>query len=114
MKLLVLFEGEAVMSPNDVSVVLVHGAWADGSSWSRIIRPLAADGVGVSAAPLPLTSFQDDVAALDRALERVPGPVVLPGHAYAGAVLAATRSDHVKPLVYAAAPAPARGEAVAD
>lgn len=102
------------MSPNDVSVVLVHGAWADGSSWSRIIRPLAADGVGVSAAPLPLTSFQDDVAALDRALERVPGPVVLAGHAYAGAVIAATRSDKVKALVYVAALAPDEGETVAD
>ena len=65
------------MSSNDVSVVLVHGAWADGSSWSKIVRLLAADGVGAVAAPLPLTSFQDDVAALDRALERAPGPVVL-------------------------------------
>src|SRR5262245_53309550 len=102
------------MSSNDVSVVLVHGAWADGSSWSKIIRPLAADGVGASAAPLPLTSFQDDVAALDRALERVPGPVVLAGHAYAGAVIAATRSDKVKALVYVAALAPDEGETVAD
>jgi pimeloyl-ACP methyl ester carboxylesterase len=55
------------------------------------------------AAPLPLTSFEDDVAALDRALERVNGPVVLAGHAYAGAVIAATRSDKVKALVYVAA-----------
>ena len=61
------------MSSSDVSVVLVHGAWADGSSWSKIIQPLAADGVKVSAAPLPLTSFQDDVAALDRRSERVTG-----------------------------------------
>jgi pimeloyl-ACP methyl ester carboxylesterase len=102
------------MSPNRVSVVLVHGAWADGSSWSKVIELLAADGVGVSAAPLPLTSFQDDVAALDRALERVPGPVVLVGHAYAGAVIAATRSDKVRALVYVAALAPDEGEAVAD
>jgi pimeloyl-ACP methyl ester carboxylesterase len=103
-----------MMSSSDVSVVLVHGAWADGSSWSKIIRPLAADGLNVSAAPLPLTSFQDDVAALDRALERVPGPVVLAGHAYAGAVIAATRSDKVKALVYVAALAPEEGETVAD
>ena len=68
----------------------------------------------MSAAPLPLTSFQDDVAALDRALERAPGPVVLAGHAYAGAVIAATRSDKMKALVYVAALAPDEGETVAD
>jgi pimeloyl-ACP methyl ester carboxylesterase len=102
------------MSSNAVSVIVVHGAWADGSCWSKIIKPLAADGVGVLAPPLPLTSFQDDVAALDRALERVPGPVVLAGHAYAGAVIAATRSDKVKALVYVAALAPDEGETVAD
>jgi pimeloyl-ACP methyl ester carboxylesterase len=102
------------MSSSDVSVVLVHGAWADGSSWSKVIRPLSAHGVGVSAPPLPLTSFQDDVAALDRALERAPGPVVLAGHAYAGAVIAATRSAKVKALVYIAALAPDEGETVAD
>jgi len=102
------------MSPVDVSVLLVHGAWADGFSWSKIIGPLAADGIGAAAAPLPLTSFQDDVAALDRALERVAGPVVLAGHAYAGAVIAATRSDKVKALVYVAALAPDEGETVAD
>jgi pimeloyl-ACP methyl ester carboxylesterase len=102
------------MSSSDVSVMLVHGAWADGSSWSKIIRPLAAQGLEVSAPPLPLTSFQDDVAALDRALERAPGPVVLAGHAYAGAVIAATRSEKVKALVYVSALAPDEGETVAD
>jgi pimeloyl-ACP methyl ester carboxylesterase len=102
------------MPSNDVSVVLVHGGWADGSSWSEIIRPLVADGFKVSAAPLPLTSFQDDVAALDHALTRVPGPVVLAGHAYAGAVIAAARSGTVKALVYVAALAPDEGETVAD
>ena len=102
------------MSSSAVSVVLVHGGWADGSSWAKIIGPLAADGFSVSAAPLPLTSFQDDVAALDRALERMPGPVVLAGHAYAGAVIAATRSDKVRALVYVAALAPDEGETVAD
>ena len=54
------------MSSSDVSVVLVHGAWADGSSWAKVIGPLAAEGIKVVAAPLPLTSFGDDVAALDR------------------------------------------------
>ena len=102
------------MSSTDVSVVLVHGAWADGSSWAKIVGPLAAEGIKVVAAPLPLTSFQDDVAALDRALERLPGPIVLAGHAYAGAVIAATRDDKVKALVYIAALAPDEGETVAD
>ena len=102
------------MSPNDVSVVLVHGAWADGSSWAKVIAPLAADGVRAIAAPLPLTSFSDDVAALDRTLERIAGPVVLAGHAYAGGVIGATRSDKVKALVYVAALAPDEGETVAD
>ncbi len=102
------------MSPSDVSVALVHGAWADGSSWAKVIGKLAAGGIRVVAPPLPLTSFQDDVTALDRALERVPGPVVLAGHAYAGAVIAATESDKVRALVYVAALAPDEGETVAD
>ena len=102
------------MSSSDLSVVLVHGAWADGSSWAKVIAPLAADGFEVIAAPLPLTSFADDAAALDRALERAKGPVVLVGHAYAGAVIAATRDDKVKALVYISALAPDEGETVAD
>jgi pimeloyl-ACP methyl ester carboxylesterase len=102
------------MSSKDLRVVLVHGAWADGSSWAKIIQPLAADGFKVTAAPLPLTSFRDDAEALDRMLERVTGPVVLVGHAYAGAVIAATRSEKVKALVYVAALAPDEGETVAD
>jgi pimeloyl-ACP methyl ester carboxylesterase len=95
-------------------VVLVHGAWADGSSWAKVIAPLAASGVKVVAAPLPLTSFVDDVAALDRTLGRVPGPIVLVGHAYAGAVIGAASSDKVNALVYVAALAPDEGETVAD
>ena len=102
------------MSTNDVSVVLVHGAWADGSSWTKVIAPLAGDGIKVIAAPLPLTSFDDDVAALNWALERVAGPVVLVGHAYAGAVIAAARNARVKSLIYVAALAPDEGETVAD
>jgi len=61
----------AKMFPSDVRVVLVHGAWADGSSWAKLIGPRAADGIRAMAAPLPLTSSHDDVAALDRTLERV-------------------------------------------
>ena len=102
------------MATNNAAVVLVHGAWADGSSWAKVIAPLAASGVKTIAAPLPLTSFQDDVAALDRTLERVEGPVVLAGHAYAGGVIGATRSDKVKALVYVAALAPDEGETVMD
>src|SRR5882757_5536410 len=102
------------MSPSNVSVVLVHGAWADGSSWSKVIGALKAEGARVIAAPLPLTSLADDVAALDRTLERIEGPVVLVGHAYAGAVIAATRDEKVRSLVYVAALAPDEGETVAD
>lgn len=102
------------MSSSGASVVLVHGAWADGSSWTKVIGRLAADGLTVVAAPLPLTSFRDDVAALERTLERMTGAVVLVGHAYAGAVIAATRDEKVKALVYVAALAPDEGETVAE
>jgi pimeloyl-ACP methyl ester carboxylesterase len=102
------------MSRENVSVVLVHGAWADGSSWAKVIGPLAAAGFNVIAAPLPLTSFADDTAAVERTIERAAGPVVVVGHAYAGAVIAATRSENVKALVYVAALAPDEGETVAD
>jgi pimeloyl-ACP methyl ester carboxylesterase len=102
------------VSSQNVDIVLVHGAWADGSGWAKVIAPLAADGFSVTAAPLPLTSFADDIAALERALERTARPVVLVGHAYAGAVIAAVRSEKVKALVYVAALAPDEGETVAD
>jgi pimeloyl-ACP methyl ester carboxylesterase len=92
----------------------VHGAWADGSSWSDIIGPLLSAGLDVLAAPIPLTSLSDDVAALDRALERTDGPVVLAAHAYAGAVIAATTNARVQALVYIAALAPDEGETVAE
>ena len=102
------------MSAKQVNVVLVHGAWADGSSWAKVIAVLAAQGFNVVAAPLPLTSFQDDVAALDRTLERIEGSTILVGHAYAGAVIGATQSEKVKALIYVAALAPDEGETVAD
>ena len=102
------------MPRENVSVVLVHGAWADGSSWAKVIGPLAAQGVPVLAAPLPLTSFAEDTAAVERTLERVSGPAVLVGHAYAGAVIAAARNEKVKALVYVAGLAPDEGETVAD
>ena len=102
------------MAIDHVSVVLAHGAWADGSSWARVITALKADAVNVLAAPLPLTSLADDVAALNRSLERVKGPIVLVGHAYAGAVIALARPERVKALVYVTALAPDEGEKVAD
>ena len=102
------------MNRKNISVVLVHGAWADGSSWREVIEPLRSSGLDVVAAPLPLTSLDDDVAALDRALERVAGPVVLVGHAYAGAVIGQVASEKVRALVYVAALAPDEGETVAD
>jgi pimeloyl-ACP methyl ester carboxylesterase len=99
---------------DDLTIVLVHGAWADGSSWQKVVRGLREVGLNSVAAPLPLTSLTDDVAALERTLERVAGPVVLVGHAYAGGVIAETRSEKVKALVYVAALAPDVGETVAD
>jgi pimeloyl-ACP methyl ester carboxylesterase len=102
------------MPMKDVNVVLAHGAWADGSSWARVIAALKAEGTAVSAAPLPLTSLADDVVALNRSLDRTEGPIVLAGHAYAGAVIALARPERVKALVYVTALAPDEGEKVAD
>lgn len=103
------------MQANQVNVVLVHGAWADGSSWRKVISPLqAADIKEVVAAPLPLTSLADDIAAVERVLERLDGPVVLVGHAYAGAVIAETQDPKVTSLVYIAGLAPEDGETVGD
>jgi pimeloyl-ACP methyl ester carboxylesterase len=99
---------------SNATVVLVHGAWADGSSWSSIILPLEKTGLNVLAAPIPLTSLGDDAAALNRALARTRGPVLLAGHAYAGAVISAVNDERVKGLVYVAALAPDEGETVAQ
>ncbi|MGA7080383.1 MAG: alpha/beta fold hydrolase [Terriglobales bacterium] len=99
--------------PENSSIVLVHGAWADGSCWRSVILPLERRGLHVICAPIPLTSLTDDANALSRALERTTGPVVLVGHAYSGAVIAAVREERVKSLVYIAALAPDEGETVA-
>jgi pimeloyl-ACP methyl ester carboxylesterase len=84
-------------SMTKVNVVLVHGAWADGSSWTQVIKPLQSRGLRILAAPIPLTSLSDDVAALERALERTDGPVVLAAHAYAGAVIGASTNQRSNP-----------------
>ena len=102
------------MPTNDVSVVLTHGAWADGSSWARVITALKTEAAKVFAAPLPLTSLAADVAALNRSLDRTEGPIILAGHAYAGAVIALARPERVKALVYVTALAPDEGEKVSD
>ena len=96
------------------TVVLVHGAWADGSSWQNVILPLRREGLEVMCAQIPLTSLTDDIAALQRVIERTTGPIALAGHAYGGAVIAAANDDRVKSLVYVAALAPDEGETVAD
>ena len=98
----------------DSAIILVHGAWADGSCWNNVILPLQRHGLKVICAPIPLTSLTDDIAALTRALERTSGPVVLAGHAYAGAVIGATDEKRVKSLVYVSALAPDEGETVAQ
>jgi len=103
-----------IQGANSITVVLVHGAWADGSSWREVIRPLQELGFKVIAAPIPLTSLNDDVRALNRVLRRTMGPLVLAAHAYAGAVISACDEPRVKSLVYIAALTPAEGETVAD
>ena len=90
----------------NTAVVLVHGAWADGSCWKDVILPLERQNLKVICAPIPLTSLTDDVSALTRVLERMSGPVVLVGHAYGGAVIGAIREERVKSFIYVAALAP--------
>jgi pimeloyl-ACP methyl ester carboxylesterase len=97
-----------------ITVVPVHGAWAECASWNEIILPLQNQGLKVVCAPIPLTTLSDDVGALDRVLDKVGGEIVLVGHAYAGAVIGATKNERVKLLVYVAALAPDEGETVAD
>jgi pimeloyl-ACP methyl ester carboxylesterase len=94
--------------------VLVHGAWADGTSWHKVIEALEAGGAKATAAPIPLTSVSDDIRALDRCLARIQGPIVLAGHAYAGAVISGSKNERVRGLVFVAALAPDEGETVGE
>ncbi|MGW5578939.1 alpha/beta fold hydrolase [Micromonospora chokoriensis] len=100
------------MSPEPASnVVLVHGAYADGSSWSDVIPVLQRAGLSVTAVQNPLTTLADDVAATNRALDRQDGPTVLVGHSWAGTVISdAGNHPNVTALVYVAARAPDAGE----
>ena len=103
-------------SPQGVrNVVIVHGAWADGSSWSKVIPLLQAKGLHVVAVQNPLTSLADDVAATKRAIALQDGPVLLVGHSYGGVVITEAGNDpKVVGLVYVAALAPSDGESVAS
>jgi pimeloyl-ACP methyl ester carboxylesterase len=103
-----------VSDSENITAVLVHGAWADGSSWKDVILHVQRKGLRVIAAPIPLTSLSDDSAALKRAIARTEGPLILAAHAYAGAVIATVNDERVKALVYIAALAPDQGETVAQ
>src|SRR6266478_9424200 len=87
------------------NVVLVHGAWADGSSWSGVIERLQADGYNVTAPQFPLTALADDVARLRQVLARQNGPTIVAGHSYGGQIMTALGTDapNVAGLVYIAA-----------
>jgi pimeloyl-ACP methyl ester carboxylesterase len=102
-------------APAVKNIVLVHGAFADGSSWAKVITILQAKGYNVTAVQNPLTSFADDVAATNRALALQDGPVILVGHSWAGVVITEAGIDpKVAGLVYVAAFGPDEGEAVGD
>lgn len=93
------------------NVLLVHGAWADGSCWMKVIPLLEARGLHVVSVQIPLTSFADDVAATQRAIALEDGPVLLVGHSYGGAVITEAGNDpKVAGLVYVSAVAPDSGE----
>ena len=98
------------------SIVLVHGAWADTSSWDGVIQRLQADGYTVYALPNPLRGLPDDTAYLADFLHTISGPIVLVGHSYGGTVItnAATGDPQVKALVYVDAFAPAQGQTIAQ
>jgi pimeloyl-ACP methyl ester carboxylesterase len=99
----------------DLSVVLVHGAWADASSWRGVIALLHAAGLPVVAVQNPTTSLADDAAATRLALDAAPGPVVLAGHSWGGTVITeAGNHPQVKALVYVAAFAPDAGQSTGD
>jgi len=103
---------QAAPDPAKPTVVLVHGAFADASSWSGVITRLAKDGFPVVAVANPLRSVQGDAAYVGALIDSIPGPVVLVGHSYGGAVISAAAADrpNVKSLVYVSAFEPAPGE----
>jgi pimeloyl-ACP methyl ester carboxylesterase len=95
------------------TIIFVHGLWADGSSWNKVIPPLLAKGYNVISVQNPTTSLEDDVAATQRAIKLAGGDVILVGHSWGGFVITEAGDDpHVKALVYIAAYAPDEGETV--
>jgi pimeloyl-ACP methyl ester carboxylesterase len=99
----------------NATVVLVHGAWADGSSWSQEVAILQQRGLNVVAVQLPRTSLSDDAAAVTQAIDAQSGPVILAGHSYGGAVITQAGSDpKVAALVYVSAFAPSDGQSIND
>jgi pimeloyl-ACP methyl ester carboxylesterase len=99
------------MNTSIPNVILVHGAWADGSTWSKVIPLLARKGLTATAVQLPLTGFEADVAAVQRAIALAEGEVVLVGHSYAGAVIGEAGNDpKVARMVYIDAFAPDAGQ----
>jgi pimeloyl-ACP methyl ester carboxylesterase len=99
--------------PSIKNVVLVHGAFADGSGWTAVAKILERDGFKVGVAQPPETSLDDDVAATNRTIDAMGGPVVLVGHSYGGIIItAAGNNEHVKSLVYVAAFQPDTGESL--
>jgi pimeloyl-ACP methyl ester carboxylesterase len=105
----------ATSADGPVTVVLVHGAWADGSSWNKVIPLLQAKGVTVLGVQNPLTSLADDVVATQRVIKNAKGPVVLVGHSWAGTVITQAGNDpKVKALVYVAAFANDEGQSGGD
>src|ERR1700751_1210773 len=93
------------------NIVLVHGAWVDGSGWKPVYEILTKDGYDVTMVQEPLTSLQDDVAATKRILDLQAGPCILVGHSYGGSIITEAGVDpHVVGLVYVAAHAPDVGE----
>ncbi|TDO20280.1 alpha/beta fold hydrolase [Pedobacter duraquae] len=115
---LITFTGFAQQNPaskegEKPTVILVHGAFADGSSWSKVIPILKNQGYQVIAVQNPLTSLNDDVATVERAISEVKGKVILVGHSWGGAVITqAGNNDKVKALVYVAAYAPSEGQSI--
>ncbi|MEX3667442.1 alpha/beta fold hydrolase [Paraburkholderia phenoliruptrix] len=105
----------ALAAPAVRNIVLVHGAFADGSSWSPVVVRLQRMGYHVTAVQNPLTSLADDVAATEQVLRRQTGDVLLVGHSWAGAVVTqAGNASNVKGLVYLSALVPDDGESVSD
>jgi pimeloyl-ACP methyl ester carboxylesterase len=104
------------IATNVTNIILVHGAWADGSSWSKVIPILEKAGHKVIAVQMPEHSFSDDVATVKRAIELVQGPTILVGHSYGGMVIsnAAYNNTNIKGLVFIAAVAPNEGQSISD